>query len=1664
MNFMVPVSAKVAARSNRMFSALRALLLAGLAFAALPHSVGAQYFPANSVPQTFDDQTTSGVVMLGRQDGLLGPYGNTGYFGPYLHLSHVAGDGPGYRDNGYTTLGLFVPKKFLHGALYTEGRLSVNDFGNMLGSMGAGYRHFSPGWTRTIGGSFWYDIDSGHNSTFSQIGFGLETRGENWDMFANFYLPVNDDDQQFRRTVTPSGLNVFNFQGQNLAVNSLNLVTQQVESAMKGADVEFGGPLPFLGQYGIRGYGGFYHYYKDSISDINGGKFRVQAELTDSLTGQFMLTNDDQFDTSVIFSIALTLPGSGASRSPISRPGMNQVGRTVVRAQSPTNGPSNSQWHRMFQPTQRSSRVFVIAQTTQTLEDNFDVLTDPATGQPVRIFHLDSRAAVGGDGSFESPFSTPQEAEAGTGPEAIVFAHAGSVFNDGANNFITLQANQRLLGEGVTHLINTDQLGSIPIPASGDVGGLPTFQGGGGGANMANITVADGSTVSGFNINNSVNSAVLANNLLTGTANVENTIITGADIGLNVQDATGILNFATTSTINNTIQAALNVDGALTTGTINVNGAINNNAARAVRINNLPTGGVVNVNGLVTDNGGTGILVQNSSGNVNFVNANLTIPAGDAVTLTNNQLGTIQFNNLDITTAAGGGLIATDSGTVIVGDGSIDATGGAAIFIDRTLVNLRFDNVTSTNSPTIASAVASGFGIRLDQTSGLLSIGGIATITTPQGRGIEFVDSTANFIISTLNITGSNAGGGANGNAVFLQDTSGGGADTLTGNFVVGAGLVQQTANGSDTFRIDSGSATVDFGASINHGVAVANNDAMVNIFNTTSGNANFSGTLDANAGTGLQFNNADSNSSFTGTTTLDGGNAGIDILGGSSGTFDFAATTSITARTAAAFVVSGNNTDAPTVTYSGTIVNAANDVIRIENTGAAGSITFNSVVADAITDTGTGIFLNNVGQDVNITADTELTGAEGIDIDGGSGTFTFTDTDIINVTGVAAIEINGGTSNINFQADSSATKTAGAAQSLINVTNGHNGSMTYAGTGNAIIGDGLQFNNADGNYNFTGTVTLNGGDAGIDILNGSSGTFTFAETTITNPTGIALNVDASSANVNFQTNSSITQTAFAVATVNVNNHSVGTIDVDGAVTARIGTGLQFNDADGIYRFDGTTELNGGDAGIDILAGSSGTFTFTDTTITNPTGVAFNVDASSANVNFETASSITQTANASVAVNINNHTTGAMVFNGDVTATTGLGLQFTNADGAYDFEGTTSLTGGTAGIDILGGSNGSFVFAATTNIGGRTAAAFVISGDNTATPTATYSGTIANTVDDAIRIENTGNGGTITFDSLAADAIADSGTGIFLNNAGSTVNFTADMELTGTEGIDIDGGSGTFSFTDTDINATGVSFDVSGGTSSVSFLTGSTVTQATNNAALNVLNHGTGTLDFDGDFTATMGPGIVFNNADGIYSLDGTTTLSGGGGIDILTASSGDFTFGTTNITSAAGNAIDIDDHTIGTITFGNTTIDMAAANAIDIANSTGSYNFTGAANVITNLANAADGIQVTEAAGTLVFQNFIIGPVSATGSGFDINTNGGNAVLVTLSSNRVDNNGTGTGYSVTADGNNVTFTGSGGAVNDNVTQNVGTDAVFPELNGGLISGTIRINGTDLTP
>ena len=174
----------------------------------------------------------------------------------------------------------------------------------------------------------------------------------------------------------------------------------------------------------------------------------------------------------------------------------------------------------------------------------------------------------------------------------------------------------------------------------------------------------------------------------------------------------------------------------------------------------------------------------------------------------------------------------------------------------------------------------------------------------------------------------------------------------------------------------------------------------------------------------------------------------------------------------------------------------------------AGNNITFDSVAADALQDSGTSqaVLIQLTGQDVTFSADAEFAGSLGIEIIDSTGTYTFADTDV-NPSGavITALNILGGSSIVNFQTNSSITQSQNARTLLVQGM--HTGTLDFDGTINTTNGTGLQFNNADGTYDFSGAITLNGtgnaADTGIDILGGSAGTFTFSGLTqITNDQG----------------------------------------------------------------------------------------------------------------------------------------------------------------------------------------------------------------------------------------------------------------------------------------------------------------------------------------------------------------------------------------------------------------------------------------------------------------------------------------------------------------------------------------------------------------------------------
>lgn len=581
-----------------------------------------------------------------------------------------------------------------------------------------------------------------------------------------------------------------------------------------------------------------------------------------------------------------------------------------------------------------------------------------------------------------------------------------------------------------------------------------------------------------------------------------------------------------------------------------------------------------------------------------------------------------------------------------------------------------------------------------------------------------------------------------------------------------------------------------------------------------------------------------------------------------------------------------------------------------ISSTGAALNLSDGTVAGNgfsSVTSTGgvNNVSLTNIAGTVAM-GNGALSGATGAAVD------------VVNTTGAAV--------NTGLTYAGSITQANNAA--LLNVdggTAGHSGTITLTGTKSATNGTGLNFENADGTYSLTGTTTLAGGNAGIDIVSntagngaqGSAGTFTFgAGTAITSPTGHAFNLTDSTANVTY--GGTITN-ANPSAAVNVSNHT-GTVTFDGAVGATNGTGLQFSNADGTYDFNGQVTLNGGDAGVDILAGSAGTFTFDSTSnvIThNNAGDAFVVDGAPGtptNANVTWNGNITD--NNGNAVNIDEHDAGTITFqNGTISSTSG-GIDVTNSNGGtVTFTSTINLsTGGNTAVNLTSNSGSTTNFAAVGN----------------GLDIVTTSG----------RGFNADNAGTIT--------ITDAG-------SGNSINVTAGTDAANTIAFNAING--------TTIGAAGVTFDsigASGGDNGI-------VLNGTGSGGFTVLGDGVagarGSNGTGGTIQNMTGDGITLTNVENVRIANMTIQNNGGDGIG-----------------GSGVNGFVLNDMTI----FDNGTSELQDHSGINIAELTGTASSGARPTSISNSVisnNYEFEVQITNSSGTLTNLRFLNNDVTSNGA-----------------------------------------------------------------------------------
>lgn len=930
---------------------------------------------------------------------------------------------------------------------------------------------------------------------------------------------------------------------------------------------------------------------------------------------------------------------------------------------------------------------------------------------------------------------------------------------------------------------------------------------------------------------------------------------------------------------------------------------------------------------------------------------------GPALSLTNGAVNGV-FTVLNSTSSTGNGLSLSNVTGSVTSGGAITGAATGAIAISGGSVDLTYGgNVTQS----VAAALLSVSG---NHTGDLAFNAG--TLSATAGTGLQFNDADGTYAFNgTTTLGGGDAG----------VDIGNGSAGTFT--FATGTSITSPTGT---AFAVNGSSPAVTYSGNLTQ----ANNALLVDVSEQPGGTVTFqTGTLSAMNGAGIQLSNADGTVSFNGTTTLNGGDAGVDVIAGSAGTIAFAATASITNPTGVGLLVMDSE---PNLTYAGSIAANAGRPVEVNGASPCGTVT----VSGSITSTGQGILVQDCSAGtVSFTGGTKTlnTGAnQGVTLSnntGGTVSFGGGGLAITTTSGIGFGASGGGTVQVTGANNSIATGT-GTGLSLSGVGTGASG-VTFRSVSTGAAANGITLNSLTGvgvTVSGDGSTAGSGGTIsgttghGVSLTSLSSlttgvalnflnvtvnaasmaavfgttfGTLSVNGTALSATAGPALNLTTGAVSGTYSSLSSSSSPGNGVALTTVSGtlnasggtiaggnagaaflvsggtvggtiasaisqgnashpvvaiaggHSSGTLIFSGAVSATNGTGVQFTDADGTYTFTGNFSLNGaGDEGIDIAAASAGTVNVTPSggntaNITSPSGIAIAILGGSADLNYS--GNVTQ-ASAQPLLSVSGGHSGDVAFpSGTLNASAGNGLQFDNADGTYDFDGTVTLNGGDAGIDVTNGSGGTFTFPTAATITSPSTGNLISILNSSAN--FTYSGglTKANNNVTGINIQSN-SGGTIAFNGDATTGDGDpadvarsisSGTAAAVNlssNGGATINFSGGgLNLTSTSGAGLTAtGGGT-------LNVTGAGNVISSGTGTALLVQNTTI--GASGLSFLSISHSGGANGIHLANTGTTN-GLQVTGTAGTNGSGGTITNTTGG--DGATSGNGIYLSGTHNV------------------------------------------------------------------------------------------------------------------------------------------------------------------------
>jgi trimeric autotransporter adhesin len=311
---------------------------------------------------------------------------------------------------------------------YAEGRLQISTENGTLGSNALlGHRFLTKSQQQIIGGYLAYDHRNTGDASFNQLGAGVEYLSDKFDVRANAYLPLGDR----RSAIGTPAISNLSFRANELAIER----SQAFQEALPGVDLEIGTKLFNLGETGsVRGYIGGYYY--GGNSSFAGFRSRLVARPNNSITTALTLQTDSRFDTRVLFSLGIQLPGSGASRP----------------------RSTSSMLTRLGESPERQASILVDDYVKRQVE----VAINPTTGRPWK-FQFVNLGIGTGNGTFENPAGTLVQVLPTARSGDLVYVNAGT--NPGIAEF-TIPDGVSVVSTALITSIAT-QLGFVPLPNGG---------------------------------------------------------------------------------------------------------------------------------------------------------------------------------------------------------------------------------------------------------------------------------------------------------------------------------------------------------------------------------------------------------------------------------------------------------------------------------------------------------------------------------------------------------------------------------------------------------------------------------------------------------------------------------------------------------------------------------------------------------------------------------------------------------------------------------------------------------------------------------------------------------------------------------------------------------------------------------------------------------------------------------------------------------------------------------------------------------------------------------------------------------------------------------------------------------------------------------------------